>query len=71
MDDILYKGFSTYYDVITTTGYLPINRTLSLLVLDYLNDIVLNEDYLFITEPDEQDKINALYNCITKNNCLL
>lgn len=71
MDDVLYKSFSTYYDVITSTGYLPIKRTLSLLVLDYLKDIVMNEDYLFITTSEEQDKINTLYNCVIKNNCLL
>lgn len=67
----LYKAISTYYDTIFQSGYLPQKRLNELLVLDFLNELTSDPDYLLYSTSCEQGLVNKLYDCLVQNNCLI
>ena len=71
MVDEFYKAISTYYDVISQSGYMPIKKTQELIVMSFLYDLLADPDYLFMATECEQGIVNKLYNCLTEKNCLI
>lgn len=65
-DDQLYNALSSYYTILSNTGYY--NESVNnLLVVDFINTFIEN-CYFFITDEDIQ-LINSIIPCL--NDCLL
>lgn len=71
MDNVLYKGLSTYYDTLFKSGYLPFTAVKNLIILDYLTDLLNDPDFYIVANPCEQGIANRLYKCLIQNNCLI
>lgn len=66
----MFKMFDSYFQTLTKTGYLPINISLNLLLLDFIEQVVNDKDYLLISTCEQREKLHKLQKCLTKANCL-
>lgn len=65
-DDQLYKALTSYYEILSNTGYYN-KSAFNLLIVDFLDTFIEN-CYSFITDEDIQ-LINSIIPCL--NDCLL
>lgn len=67
----LYNTLKVYYDAVAKTGYIPYNTVFKFLVLDFVDAVTSDPDYLLLATCEQQKIIDKLCECATKNNCLI
>lgn len=68
--DELYKVISTYFDTIKKTGYVPLRTVKGVFVIDFLEELVNDQDFLIYATCEQKELVERLINCV-KQNCLL
>lgn len=68
--DELYKVISTYFDTIKKTGYVPLRTVKGVFVIDFLEELVNDQDFLIYATCEQKELVEKLINCV-KQNCLL
>lgn len=68
--DELYKVISTYFDTIKKTGYVPLKTVKGVFVIDFLEELVNDQDFLVYASCEQKELVERLINCV-KQNCLL
>lgn len=67
----LYKAFVDFYQTVQDVGSIPRQTLKDLLILDFINSMISDPDYLLHTTIAEQSKINRLYTKIIEKQYLL
>lgn len=70
LSDISFNALSRYFNSLTHMGYIKDTNVFKLLVLLYLEEVINNEEFNFITNEDYNIIYNTLY-CLSENNCLI
>lgn len=68
--DELYKVISTYFDTVKKTGYVPLRTVKGVFVIDFLEELVNDQDFLIYATCEQKELVERLINCV-KQNCLL
>ena len=66
-----YTTLDKYFDTLTKTGYLPISAVEGIFIQDFLEELTKDPDYLISATCEQQEIACKLYECLTRNNCLL
>lgn len=69
--DELYKIISMYFDTIVKTGYLPLSTVEGVFIVDFLEELVNDPDFLLYATCEQKEWAENLINCVKQNNCLL
>ena len=69
MDNFLYNSLLTYFNTLSTLGYVNNKDTYKLIILSTIQELFEEWEY-FITEEDYKYLTNALY-CLYGSNCIL
>ena len=69
MDSFLYNSLLTYFNTLSTLGYVNNKDTYKLIILSTIQELFEEWEY-FITEEDYKYLTNALY-CLYGSNCIL
>lgn len=67
----MYKLINEYYSALYKTGYIPEFTVKSILLADFIADLVEDPEFYLEATCDEQKLVAKLQECITQNNCLL
>lgn len=66
----IYEALSSYFNTVSKVGYMSYKEVNKVLLSIYLNKILNNSYYNYITE-DELKTINNTLNCIKGTSCLI
>ena len=59
-----------YFGTLTKTGYLPIETTIGIILIDFFRELKEDQEVPLIATCEQLDKICELKECL-KQNCLL
>jgi hypothetical protein len=66
----LYDIIKSYFYNTSVTGYLPLKESKKVIILDFINDIITDPDYLLVTDKQQETNVFNLYIYLLKNNNL-
>ena len=70
MDNYVYNAFQTYFHTLENVGYVNSRTTKSLLVLDFLFNLIYH-DYRGYIKKEDYRIIGEALNCLYGTNCLI
>lgn len=59
-----------YFSTLVKTGYISIETTIGIVLMDFINELEEDQELLLIATCEQLDKICELKECL-KQNCLL
>ena len=66
----LFNVLDGYFGTLVKTGYIPIETTIGIVLMDFINELNEDQELLLIATCEQLDKICELKECL-KQNCLL
>ena len=67
----LYNVLEKYFGALVKTGYIPIKIVENIIILDFLNELEIDQELPLIATCEQLDKICKLRECVKQNNCLI
>lgn len=60
-----------YFGTIIKTGYLPTETVVSILLMDFLNELRMDQELPLIATCEQLNTMCELQKCVKQNNCLI
>lgn len=60
-----------YFSTLVKTGYIPIETTIGIVLMDFVNELNEDQELPLIATCEQLDKICKLKECVKTNSCLI
>lgn len=70
ISEVCLKSLDKYYNSLYKLGYMKDSEVVSLIVINYLEELLSNYFHDFVNEEDYRDIISAIYNTI-ESSCII